>query len=160
MRGMTVLRIDRNVDGLLRDPQMRQAAVNLMLGKSAEIYGPGERDVTPAKAQIVAPAASASEAPEADDFEDAPPPAAAEQPPFGAPAATTPPEDPRAPLRKQLAAMVDDRVARARLEAWKGKASGRSALELINGLLADDEAKLEELQTWLDRCAKLTGGQG
>ena len=45
IRGMLVSRVDRNVDGLLRDPQMRQAAMNLVLGKSEEIYGP--HNVTP-----------------------------------------------------------------------------------------------------------------
>jgi hypothetical protein len=74
MRGMIVLRIDRNVDGLLRDPQMREAAINLAIGASGQIYGPEKRG-TPARAAIAQdagleiPAEEVTEPP-ADDFQD------------------------------------------------------------------------------------------
>lgn len=162
MRGMIVLRIDRNVDGLLRDPQMRTAVIQHALGARDAIYGP-EHDVTPAKAALDAPrepaaaeaVAQSAQEPAADDFGEPP----QEQPPFAKPAApAAAPPDPRIALRKQLAAMVENKGKREVLSKWKGKATGRLALDLINGLLTDEEATAEELQLWIDRCAKIGGG--
>lgn len=148
MRGMIVLRIDRNVDGLLRDPQMRQAAMNLMLGKRDEIYGPGESTVTPA-----AIAAPAEPAPADDDgFADAPD----EQPPFAAPAAAAP--DPRDQVRAQLNAILADTAKRDTLSKKLDKASGKSAVDLIAEAVSDEAATADALQALLTRCGRLFGG--
>lgn len=149
MRGMIVLRIDRNVDGLLRDPQMREAVINHALGATQQIYGP--RNVTE-KTQIAAPAQESEPAeqpaPEAADDFDAPPPE--EQPPFVAP-------DPRKALRDQLAAVIADKGKRARLEQWKGR-SGKVALDAISEAIADENAALDVLEYWAKKCAGAFGG--
>lgn len=44
MRGMIVARVDRNIDGVLADPEMRQAALDRMLGATESIYGPTEHE--------------------------------------------------------------------------------------------------------------------
>lgn len=146
VRGMLVSRVDRNVDGLLRDPQMRQAAIDHALGASAQIYGP--RDVTPAKAQIAAPAEPAPD--DGSGFDDA------EQPPFAQP---EPKPDERKPLRDQLAAILADAPKRDLLSRKKDKATGASALDLISGAVADEAATVESLQGLLERCAKMFGAK-
>lgn len=40
MRGMIVSRVDRNVNGVLADPELRAAALDRMLGASDDVYGP------------------------------------------------------------------------------------------------------------------------
>jgi hypothetical protein len=65
MRGMTVVRIDRNTDGILSDPQMREAALRNAMGARDELFGP--RNATPKPDAIEAPA---DEEKPSDDFAD------------------------------------------------------------------------------------------
>jgi hypothetical protein len=79
MRGMKILRIDRNVNGILADPQMRTAAIDRMLGASETVYGPKQLEapiphtVDVETQEVIEPAAT--EKGQADLFDDAPPPA-------------------------------------------------------------------------------------
>lgn len=72
-RALEVCRIVVDTGSLLADPNMRTAAINHALGAKDSLYGPGERDVTPEREQIEAPAekpqATASDDPDADDFD-------------------------------------------------------------------------------------------
>jgi len=49
MRGMIICRIDRNVEGILADPGMRELAVDWMLGANKKVFGPtnGNHPETP-----------------------------------------------------------------------------------------------------------------
>lgn len=47
MRGMMILRVDRNVNGMLSDPQMRDSAMRNAMGARDELFGPADK---PAKA--------------------------------------------------------------------------------------------------------------
>lgn len=53
MRGMIVFRIDRNVNGILADPQMRRAAVALAVGASDQLFGPQIRAALPEAVQEI-----------------------------------------------------------------------------------------------------------
>jgi hypothetical protein len=44
-RGMKLIRYDRNVNGILADPQMRAAAIDRMLGMAENIYGPERKQL-------------------------------------------------------------------------------------------------------------------
>jgi hypothetical protein len=39
-RGMIVSRVDRNINGIMADPEMRRAALDRMLGASEQVFGP------------------------------------------------------------------------------------------------------------------------
>lgn len=137
LRGMIVCRIDRNVNGILADPQMRQAATQLALGASESIYGPRPVRAIASGAGLEIPAEEVHE-PEPDDDPFGEKEAAAQA---AAQAAEAKPElDPRA-------------EARLKLEEWllsdvlKG-----SAKAVIRAQLADQAATLEALQDTIRRC--------
>jgi len=50
MRGMKVLRIDRNVNGIMADPNMRGAIIQHALGSTEQVFGPKGLEVQPAAA--------------------------------------------------------------------------------------------------------------
>jgi hypothetical protein len=149
MRGMIVLRIDRNVDGLLRDPQMRQAVIDHALGVNREIYGP--RNVTQPAAQIAAPAETAP--PDDDGFEDAP-----EQPPFAQPAAAAPPPDPRAPLRARLAALLADPAARDAMSRRRDRDANKLAVDVASAAVQDDAITETDLHSLVEKYERGFGG--
>lgn len=132
MRGMKVLRIDRNVNGILQDPGMRQAVIDHALGVTKEIYGPDKqlgsapvpRTVNVENGEVI------QQPPAGDLFEDA----EDEKPPAAEPT----PED----------------KARAILESYrekiKGMAEGR-ATKLLEKMLAKKDATLDELNALIDR---------
>jgi hypothetical protein len=66
MKGMKVLRIDRNINGIMADPNMREAIINHALGATEQVFGPKQ-----IKAQ-----AEASPAPRTGDPETGEMPAA------------------------------------------------------------------------------------
>lgn len=142
-RGMIVLRVDRNVDGLLKDPAMRDAAIRHALGSRDQVYGPAERNVSPRPAAIAAPAA----APDPEDFDELP-----EEAPFAEP-------DPRKLLRDQLATIVADPDKRDALSKRVDRTTGKSALDLVAAAIDDENATAEQLSALAARCAKALGGQ-
>ena len=50
MRGMKVLRIDRNVNGIMADPNMREAIIKHALGSTEQVFGPKQVEAQPAAA--------------------------------------------------------------------------------------------------------------
>ena len=141
MRGMIVLRIDRNVDGLLKDPEMRGAAIQMALGARAEVFGPTNgggkaRDVTPAPLAI-------TEAPAEDpepDFGDAPAEPVVEE------------ETPTERARDQLAEWLEHDAVKAHKPKDPKK---QTAAEAIRSLLARKDATLDELTEMIGRCVAL-----
>lgn len=78
MRGMKVLRIDRNVNGIMADPSMREAVINHALGATETVFGPAKQiprtvDVDSGE-MIEQPKAEEGQIP-LDTFEDDPLPA-------------------------------------------------------------------------------------
>lgn len=140
-RGMIVLRIDRNVDGLLRDPQMRTAVIQHALGAKDAIYGPGEHDVTPKVGAIEAPQEHESQS-EPETFDDL------EQPSFAKPAQETPEQT----LRRVLKAYLDD-PAHGWLDTSGDKTTGRTARQIIQTLIENADSTVEHLQKMADRIA-------
>jgi len=122
-----------NVQAMMDDPQMKQAAINQALGVSQEIYGPATvRDVTPEAQQLEAPEEAAEEPEEPEEPKD--PFAVDDEPPKLTP--------------------VDD--ARLKLEEWlnsKILEDNKDARDLIEATLNDENATLEALQNLLERCA-------
>jgi len=73
MKGMIVSRIDRNVNGIMADPNMRDAIIQHALGATEAVFGPAkqiERTVDVESGEMI-PAAQAEEG-QADMFDDAP----------------------------------------------------------------------------------------
>jgi hypothetical protein len=149
MRGMIVCRIDRNVDGVLADPNMREAAISHMLGVRRELFGP-DPSVRQAAA-LPAPEETAGEASVAAP--EQPQQAAAEdegQMEFPAP----PPKAPaggsthRQDLEQRLVKFGQDE----RLPA--------SAHEIIKAQLEDPFTKEEALQDTIVRCEQYLSKRG
>lgn len=132
-RGMMVLRIDRNVDGLLQDPAMREAVIAHALGATRTLFGSAaphelvERDVTPEAVTESPEAPLGGESAGADPFDDEP-----AQPPLD--------------------------LARTALEEWASsdlvKAHPRAG-PAVTALLAKADATLEEIQSMLAKCKEL-----
>ena len=150
MRGLVVLRIDRNVDGLLRDPAMRDAAVKLAIGASETVFGPGNgngrkaRDVTPTP-----PAITDETADDEPDFGDAEP---------AAPVVEE--ETPEQTARDQLAEWLEHDAIKGHKPKDPRK---QPAAEAIRALLARKDATLDELTEMIARCvalARRAGGAG
>jgi hypothetical protein len=90
MRGMKVLRIDRNVNGIMADPNMRGAIIQHALGSTEQVFGPKEiekqsaaapqRRIDPDSGEITEPA-PLEEGQESLFPEEKPP----EEPPFEEP---------------------------------------------------------------------------
>jgi hypothetical protein len=66
MRGMIVCRIDRNIDGMLADPEMKKLAMNQAIGVTMEIYGSKKPLAIEADAGSMEPAAQAEAQSEAE----------------------------------------------------------------------------------------------
>ena len=52
MRGMKVIRYDRNINGVLADPGLRSAALDRMLGATETVYGPKQIDAQPVQRTV------------------------------------------------------------------------------------------------------------
>jgi len=140
-RGMIVLRIDRNVDGLLSDPEMRQAAIASALGAKQALFGPATsaRNVTPAAASESAEAPLGGESAEDDPFADAAQPTPVVDTP-------TPEEEAKDKLR--------DWLSHDKVKAHK------TAPQTIAALIGRQDATMEELEDMLARCKRLAAKAG
>lgn len=128
LRGMILWRVDRNVNGVLADPGLRQAALGQMLGATDAVFGPGN-SVTPLGIEMkteaqTAPAAAEQPAP-ADDWDEVP--------------AKHPEPDP-----------VD--VAKDQLRSYLQKAMPAKGVGEINAMLDNPEATLQDVNLLIDRC--------
>lgn len=126
MRGMIVIRYDRNVDGILADPRMRDAVIQHALGATADVFGPKQiqRTVDAESGETLPPAAENGQIP-LDTFEDAASPA------------------PEKTITEK---------ARELLESYREKIkSSLKATKLLEDLVAKEDATLEEINTAIDR---------
>jgi hypothetical protein len=126
MRGMKILRIDRNVNGIMTDPTMRDAVISHALGATETVFGPPkqiQRTYDENGERIPGPAHAEGELP-LDDFDDAPP----------------------APEKTPLQA------AREMMESYREKISGSAkATKLLEDLVAKKDATIEEINSAIDR---------
>jgi hypothetical protein len=128
LKGMKVLRIDRNINGVMAMPGMQQAAIDRMLGATETVYGPRQIEAAPRTVDVESgemiqqPAASG----EPDLFDDAPAAPAAEKTPM--------------------------EQARELLSSYRGKiASSAKATKLLDEMLAKPDATIEEVNSAIDR---------
>jgi hypothetical protein len=133
MRGMIVVRIDRNINGILADPELRRAAIDRMLGATEAVYGPKQLAM-----ELVEDPAPEASIEEVDDFPAEAPPKA-EKPPE-----KTPLEKAKDILRDYLPKMK----------------RSKTATDLINTMLANDGATLEAVSNLLDRCIAYVQSKG
>ncbi len=126
-RGMILWRVDRNVNGVLADPGLRQAALGQMLGATDAVFGPlndtplgiemkTEEQPAPVDAEQPAPA---------DDWEEEPPP--------------KPEPDP-----------MD--VAKDQLRGYLKRMMPAKGVGEINNMLDNPEATLQQISMLIDRC--------
>jgi len=140
-RGMMVLRIDRDVGGMMADPGMRKAVIAHALGAQTELFGP-RYDDAPAVVRTVTP-----EAEPADSFADLDP-AASES--------TSEPETTTEPTPIEIArGKLEDWLASDVVKNHRRKPGLKTAAELITAMLADKGASLEALQDMIKRCTDL-----
>jgi len=112
-----------NVQAMMDDPQMKQAAINQALGVSQEIYGPSERNVTPEREALEAPAEEEPEAPDDDPFDE------------------------------KEGDLSEEQKARIALEEWlNSDVLKESAKDLIRATLDDENATLAALLSLIERC--------
>jgi hypothetical protein len=129
-RAIVVCRIGVNTDALLESPDMRKAAINQALGVSQEIYGPSERNVTPEREALEAPAEEAKEEPAQES-------AAHDDDPFD----------------EKEADLSEEQKARIALEEWlNSDVLKESAKDLIRATLDDENATLAALLSLIERC--------
>ena len=143
MRGMIVCRVDRNIDGVLADPNMRAAALDHMLGSTEKLYGPEQKllDAPPAKRTVDPHSGEVIEGQTAEgeegqseiDFDD-------EFPGEPGPKQTSPEDTARAMLQEFLDRKLPEKGG------WK------TACDLIRVTLADPKANLTALNSLIDRC--------
>jgi hypothetical protein len=124
LRGMILWRVDRNVNGVLADPGLRQAALGQMLGATDAVFGP----------QAAAPLGIEMRP------EPTTPPAAAEQP---APADDW---DERPPEPDPVT------VAKDQLRGYLQKAMPAKGVSEINAILDNQAATLQDVSLLIDRC--------
>lgn len=136
MRGMKILRYDRNVNGVLADPSLRSAALDRMLGATEAVYGKGE-----ATKQLEATAAAAPRTVDPESGEVLEPTA---QKPF-----ELSPDDWEEPTPPK-----PDPVAEAKdnLRAYLKKMMPPKAFTEINAALDNQAATLEQINLLIDRC--------
>jgi hypothetical protein len=133
-------RVLPDVNKMLADPAIRQAAIERMTGAAATIFGPGnmrqERPVLTIR-EAVSDAGLEISAEEVSE----PAPESVDDDPFDE--------------KEQAEAAMDPREkARLALEEWlRSDMLKASAKDLIRALLDNKEATLEALQNMLDRCA-------
>ncbi|HXK36401.1 MAG TPA: hypothetical protein VJ553_02370 [Candidatus Paceibacterota bacterium] len=124
LRGMILWRVDRNVNGVLADPGLRQAALGQMLGATDAVFGP--LNVAPLGIEM--------------KQEEATAPVAAEQP------APVDPWDEKPPEPDPVA------VAKDQLRSYLQKAMPAKGVSEINAMLDNPEATLQDVSLLIDRC--------
>jgi hypothetical protein len=150
MRGMIVCRIDRNVNGVLADPGMRQAALGQFLGAKENVFGPQTPPLAiemkadapvdvPARRfdretgeEITEPAPATAEEGQTDLFEDDPLPEPA-------PKAKPPAPDPV-------------KVAKDRLRAYLRRPLPTKGIEAVNATLDNASATVADIEAIIGRC--------
>jgi len=157
-------RVIPDTSKMLANPELRAAAIDRMTGAAATIFGPdrgraeGEpRNITPAPAQIAAPAITADEEP---DFGDAPT------------ASTEPVVEVETPLT-QARSGLQDWLANPAIQAYKPK-SGKihidpttipggmpadyaTPADAVQALLDRQDATLPQIEAMIRRCQKIGG---
>jgi hypothetical protein len=126
MKGMIVCRIDRNVNGIMADPNMRDAVIQHALGATVDVFGPKQiqRTVEVESGELLRPVAENGQIP-LDTFEDAPAPA------------------PEKTITEK---------ARDMLESYRDKIKASpKATKLLDDLMAKKDATLEEINSAIDR---------
>jgi hypothetical protein len=143
MRGMIVSRVDRNVNGVLADPEMRDAALDRMLGATETVYGPRkqiERTYDPeTQERIDQPASIDLPGQQVMEF------------PEDEPARPEPTEKDK--LREDLKGYLASIPADVKLK------SGATVHSLIRGLIENADATEAELNSMLDRCIAYMGAK-
>lgn len=139
MRGMKVLRVDRNVNGVLADPNMRQAALGMALGAAESVYGnqkqlgvelapqPEARRIDTKTGEITEPSPS-------ETFED------------DLPWEEEKPKDEK-PKSTPLSAAQDA------LRAYLNQDLPKNAVEEVRSVLNDKASTLEQVNKMVDRCS-------
>ncbi len=139
LRGMIVLRVDRNVNGILQDPNMREAVIQHALGATEAVFGPKQieaegkpapRTVDEQSGEVLEQPKADPEQPELDTFED------------DIPWQETPENITIRGLKNFLELKDPKLIASG---GWK------QAVELINGTLNKDGATLEEMKKLIER---------
>jgi len=126
MRGMIVCRIDRNVNGVLADPGLRQAALGQLLDSKTAVFGP-MNGAAPLGIEMKAEAQPAPAAePPSDPWDEEPPKPEPEPDPVDA--------------------------AKDQLRGYLKKIAKPNALNDINTMLANKEATLQDVNLLIDRC--------
>jgi hypothetical protein len=139
MKGMIVCRVDRNVNGIMADPNMRGAIINHALGAAETVFGPRTdrlqkqiaRTVDVESGEVIAPATVEEGQIPLDTFDDAP-------------AATPAPE--KTPVEK----------AREYLEGYREtiKLLPPGAMKMFDAMLAKKDATEQEMSLLCDRFEK------
>jgi len=124
---MKILRIDRNINGVMAMPGMQQAAIDRMLGATETVFGPPRQIEAQPAAETIA---AESEPPEEDDF----------PPETPAPAKERTPED---SARDRLQEYLDRKLPE--------KGGWKTACDLIRAMIANKDSTLEAMNNLIDR---------
>lgn len=141
-KAMCFARVDINTDALLRDPSIRMAAINQMIGASREVYGQTNGGMTTMALEAqpaVLPARTID--PDTGEIHETP---------------TTGDlfEDDVPWQEEKSAPITEDQVAKLKdaLRVYLQKAMPQQAVDQINNMLGDQEATVEQLNLLIDRC--------
>jgi hypothetical protein len=138
MRGLLVIRIERNVNGVLAMPGMQQAAINHMLGATETVFGPKQitRTVDEQTGEMLDQPAAAAEEGQGGLF-----PESAEEKELERKPELTPEEKLKILLKEQMEKIPSDLVIKQ-----------GNVRELIQKTLDKKDATAIEINAWLDRC--------
>ena len=145
MRGMKVLRIDRNVNGLLADPEMRRAVIDHAIGAAETVYGPKQIEGQPIPRTVDVQSGEVLTQTDADDKAQLPMFPEAE--PEAQPEPELSPED---KLKKILAGYKEKIPA-----GLVGTRTGKTVHQLIDAVVANKKATASNLSAAIDWCANL-----
>ena len=136
MRGMKVLRIDRNINGVLADPALRNAALDRMLGATETVFGPPRQIEGQPVARTVDVESGEVLQTEADDGEM-----------LLFPSDEPKPEPSPVDKLKEILATFKSTIP---AKAATGK--GETVHSLIDAMIADKAATEEQANSMIDRC--------
>lgn len=146
MHGMKVLRIDRNINGIMADPNMREAIINHALGATEQVFGPAKQiphTVDPQTQEVIETSAAAQDA--------------ADQPSF-------PEIEPEAPKVAAEPELTPEQKLKEILKGYKGKIpatlvgnakTGKTVHQLIDAMIGNEKATAENINSAIDWCADL-----
>ena len=136
MRGMIVSRIDRNINGVLADPQMRAAALDRMLGATDAIYGTKQLESQPIPRTVDVESGEVLPEHEEDDGEQLVFPSGDPQPE----------PSPVDKLKEMLATF------KASIPAKAHNATGETVHSMIDAIIAKADASEGQVNEMIDRC--------